>query len=144
MQSIIGVTSFEDSKEVNYFPDFSSIQEFTTDKNLLIPQEVLNKVLNHLKLDSYQDTIVIAGFITELDTEQDEEIWDVSKVFELQEVLSKDLTINNFTWGYAALGFIKILDEVIPVYYTQNASPIGFCINKKYSSLIESLEYDDI
>ena len=156
MKHIAAVTSWIDSPRVNNFPDFSPVQRYRgDDPQFSLPSKALNQILEHLRIDDYYDTIILTGFVSSssiyiphitdtLDTNTTiEEIWDAHDYIEpdSKKVIDYNLSIDGFSWGRASLGIIRINDSAggyvrIPVYWTQNASPLGFVMSASHRKLL--------
>lgn len=140
---ITEVTAWDNSKRDNQYLLFTGNDSFSN-KTITIPIEILNKILTHLNIKSYRDTIVLHGVKSDEDEYSSEEIWSGIKFAESVEVLASNLSVNNFSWGHLELGYLTLRNvngELIkvPTFWTQNASPIGFAISEEYIELVKSI-----
>lgn len=85
---------------------------------------ILKELLKHVGVPFIKDLKVIHS------VDDEEEIWEPNKYFTKKKDW-KEVSIDNFTWGYVALGYIKIKGKTVPAFYDQNAAPVGFYVNRK-------------
>ena len=164
MKYVKKVTSWIDSPRENNFPNFSSASHSRyrgDDPEFSLPANILEKILSHLGVDDYYDTIVLTGFVATAhddehydisidDMSSSEEIWEAYEYLEPDsvKVLDYNLSIPGFIWGRVCIGVIRIKTDSrsighvrVPVYWVQCASPIGFVMSSKYRDiLVESFK----
>lgn len=148
MNNAITVNNWFNAAEENTFVNFSATANYTIDDNLLLPKSILDKVLQHLEISNYISTITITE-VNGLD-----EIWDIDDIVEEVEVLHDNLVTDNFAWGKVCIGYIKVKNLSlysekdsefifpiirIPVFWTQNAAPIGLNVSTQYGPFFRSL-----
>lgn len=102
-----------------------------------MPEPHYSNLLKHIGVSDPKDTLVIYTVATE--SSDQEEIWYPRDVSQDNITLDPDLCTETFAWGYVGTCNINIGGTLIPAFYIQNASPVGFSISNKYRELVESV-----